>query len=104
MIEHAPDAFVEGNLFYLPHRPVIRENQAATKIRMVFDGSSSVSGPSLNNCLNPGPSLTSALFAVLLRFRGKNIGLKADLEKAFLQISLNENDRDFNNISMVQRY
>jgi len=62
---------------------------------MVFDASSSTNGPSLNDCLHPGPSLTTTLFGVLLRFRAKNIGLVADLEKAFNQIILNKKDRDF---------
>ena len=35
-----------------------------------------------------GPCLTPLLFDVLLRFRASNLGLIADIEKAYLQISV----------------
>ena len=34
------------------------------------------------------------LFDVLIRFRSKDIGITADIEKALLQIGINETDRD----------
>ena len=41
-----------GEVHYLPHTPVIREEKQTTKIRAVFDASSyKVNGPSLNKCL-----------------------------------------------------
>ena len=95
IIEVAPDTSIEGQTYYMPHRPVLRMDRLTTKIRMVFDASSSVDGPALNDCLHAGPSLTSSLFGTLLRFRAKKIGVIADLEKAFLQIRLNEKDRDY---------
>ncbi|XP_066911268.1 uncharacterized protein [Clytia hemisphaerica] len=95
IIEVAPDTSIEGQTYYMPHRPVLRLDRLTTKIRMVFDASSSVDGPALNDCLHAGPSLTSSLFGTLLRFRAKKIGVIADLEKAFLQIRLNEKDRDY---------
>ncbi|XP_066912160.1 uncharacterized protein [Clytia hemisphaerica] len=95
VIEEVPTSSTPENAFYLPHRPVCRDDRITTKVRMVFDASSSTYGPSLNDCLNPGPSLTTSLFGILLRFRAKNIGLVADIEKAFWQIMLNEKDRDF---------
>ena len=36
-----------GSIHYLPHRPVVREERETTKVRMVFDASSKISGPSL---------------------------------------------------------
>ena len=84
-----------GDVHYLPHRPVVRNDKVTTKVRMVFDASSSSFGPSLNNCLHSGPSLTTSLFGILLRFRTKRYAFIADIEKAFLQISLNSKDRDF---------
>ncbi|XP_066929877.1 uncharacterized protein [Clytia hemisphaerica] len=95
IIEVAPDTSIEGQTYYMPHRPVLRLDRLTTKIRMVFDASSSLDGPALNDCLHAGPSLTSSLFGTLLRFRAKKIGIIADLEKAFLQIRLNEKDRDY---------
>ena len=46
------------NEFFLPHRPVIRQNAEPTKLRVVYDASAkSESGYSLNNCLKKEPSL-----------------------------------------------
>ena len=60
-----------GQVHYLPHRPVLKESKT-TKVRMVFDASSNVTRPSLNDCLYPGPSLCESLFGGLLRFRLNN--------------------------------
>ena len=84
-----------GLVHYLPHRPVIREDKATTKMRIVFDASATISGPSLNDCLHSGPSLTTLLNGVLIRFRVNKIAFIADIEKAFLNISISEKHRDF---------
>ena len=84
-----------GDVHYLPHRPVRRDKKVTTKVRMVFDASSKSFGPSLNDCLHAGPSLTTSLFGCLLRFRSKKIAFLADIEKAFLQIGLSETCRDY---------
>ncbi|KAH7698075.1 Pao retrotransposon peptidase family protein, partial [Aphelenchoides avenae] len=80
---------------YLAHHPVFRADKP-TQLRIVFDGSAR-SGPgtrSLNDCLHPGPSLLESLIGILLRSRGTQILIIGDIEKAFLQISLREEDRD----------
>ena len=62
-------------------------------MRMVLDTSSKSGGEkSSNECLYPGQSLTAELFGVLLRFRVFNVVVVGDIEKAFLQISLNSDD------------
>ncbi|XP_074653606.1 uncharacterized protein LOC141907762 [Tubulanus polymorphus] len=48
----------------------------------------------LNDCLDSGPSLLNELTSILLRFRFFDVGLAADIEKAFLQIGLHPKDRD----------
>ena len=75
--------------------PVIRNDKTTTKVRMVFDASAKGKGPALNDCLYPGLSLTPSLYGVLLRFRTNNVAVVGDIEKAFLQISLKPEDRDF---------
>ncbi|XP_064475284.1 uncharacterized protein LOC135389165 [Ornithodoros turicata] len=88
-------ANADGPVFYLPHRDVFRPDKASTKVRIVFDASSSASDcPSLNDCLEVGPNLNPDLLATILRFRKHSVAVTADIEKAFLQISLNPNDRD----------
>ncbi|XP_065059138.1 uncharacterized protein LOC135686755 [Rhopilema esculentum] len=84
-----------GEVHYLPSQVVIREEALTTKIRIVYDASSKSNGVCLNDTLHTGPSLTEQLYAILLRFRGKKIGLIADIEKAFLSIAVDESQRDF---------
>ena len=62
---------------------------------MVFDASAKLKGPSLIECLYQGPSLNPLLFDVLQRFRVSNIGLTADIEAAYLQISIPAEERDY---------
>ena len=95
IIEKVPanDPGEEGLTHYLPHHCVIREDKETTKLRVVFDASCSLKGsPSLNQCLNAGPSLNPELFDILLCFRLFPIALVADIEKAFLMISVRPED------------
>ena len=95
IIETAPETHEPGSTNYLPHRLIIRNDKSTTKVRMMFDASAKGKGPTLNDCLYAGPSLTPSLYGVLLRFRAHNIAVVGDIEKAFLQINLNPKDRDF---------
>ena len=80
----------------MPHDPVIGPEKLTTKMRIVFDVSSKSGGEkSLNECLYPGPSLIAELFGVLLRSGVFNAAVVGDIEKAFFQISLNSDDRDY---------
>ena len=82
-------------VFYLPHHAVIREDKQTTKTRVVFDASArDLNGVSLNSCLEAGPALHPDLVGILLRFRKNQVGVMGDVEKMFLQIGLNEEDRD----------
>ena len=80
--------------FFLPHRPVIRQNAESTKLRVVYDASAkSESGYSLNDCLKKGSSLQNKLWDILIRTRFRPVILCADIEKAFLQIRIKEKER-----------
>jgi len=80
---------------YLPHRPVVKEG-GTTRVRPVFDASAKERGqPSLNQCLEKGMNQIEIIPTLLLRFRLHRIGIIADIRKAFLQISLCQEDRDF---------
>ena len=93
--EDSSNIITAGQSHYLPHRPVVRTDKTTTKVRCVFDASSKTVGPSLNDCLYPGPSLTETLFGVLLRFRTYKVAFISDIQKAFLQILLNTEHRDY---------
>ncbi|XP_068726524.1 uncharacterized protein [Montipora capricornis] len=84
-----------GDVHYLPHRTVVRLDRDTNKVTVVYDASSKVFGPSLNDCLHIGPSLNPLLFDILLRFRIHEVALTADIEKAFLNIEIDPEHRDF---------
>ena len=81
---------------YLPHHCVLSPNRQTTKLRIVYDASAKVKNEdsSLNDCLYRGPVMLNNLCGMLLRFRLKPVGLTSDIEKAFLQIGLQKEDRD----------
>ena len=97
IIEKVPQSEIAKckNVHYLPHHPVVREDKITTKVRPVFDGSCSVHKPSLNDILYSGPNLLAKVFDILIRFRTNYIALIADIKKAFLQIEIAEEDRDY---------
>ena len=86
----------KGKEFYLPHRPVIREFVETTKIRNVYDASAKPNKDSisLNECLETGPPLQNSLWDILIRSRFRPILLCGDIENAFLQIRIQESERD----------
>lgn len=82
-------------IFYLPHRPVLKESSLTTKIRPVFDASAKgPNGVSLNDCIEAGPNLLPNLAEILIGFRKWKYGVTADITKAFLQIRVTEDDQD----------
>ena len=90
--ENSGDA---GKLHYSPHREVIREDKSTTKVRVVYDLSAKMKNcPSINECLEIGNCMLPKIFEVIVRFRS-DIALTSDIKSAFLQIRVNEADRDF---------
>ncbi|XP_063635114.1 uncharacterized protein LOC134805841 [Cydia splendana] len=94
IIEIIPDASqtkAKHPIHYLPHHCIAKGD----KLRLVYDASAKTNGyKSLNECLYRGPLLLKDLTGLLIRFREHRIAIVADVEKTFLQVGLQEEDRD----------
>ena len=96
IVEEVDNPGTFGNVSYLPHKEVLRNDKASTKVRVVFDASAKTkNNVSLNEILYKGPCLTPKLYDLLVKFRLYPVALVADIEKAYLQILIDERDRDF---------
>lgn len=97
VIERVEEGGKADRVHYIPHLAVIRKEASTTKLRVVYDASAKSGKESapLNDCLHKGPSLTPLLFDILLRFREKRVALIGDILKAFLNIEVDKEDRDF---------
>ncbi|XP_073961562.1 uncharacterized protein isoform X2 [Choristoneura fumiferana] len=79
-------------IHYLPHH-IVKQN--GKRGRVVYDASARLKDQqSLNECMYKGPCMLQDLTALLLNFRVYRIGIIADVEKAFLQVGLQEEDRE----------
>ncbi|XP_029156972.1 uncharacterized protein LOC114929574 [Nylanderia fulva] len=84
---------------YLPHHGVLRESSASTKLRVVFNGSSSLAnGDCLNRFLMTGPNLLPALADILLRWRRHRFVFATDIEKMYRQILVHADDQSLQRI------
>jgi hypothetical protein len=93
--EAVPAEDPTSTIFYFPHHAVKKEKHGKTKWRIVFEASSHANNaPSLNEALEMGPNLLPEIFAILLRFRLHPIAIVSDIKQAFLQLTLDERDRD----------
>ena len=94
-IERVSDKYCNDS-HYLAHHGVKRDSRT-TPVRIVFDCSArrDAVSPSLNDCLWTGPTLTSDLLKILLKFRLNKFACTSDIEKAFLMVQLREEDRNF---------
>jgi len=75
---------------YLPHHGVVRQCSQTTKLKIVYDGSARGVGEhySLNDCLETDPNFIPKLFDILVQFQCHRIAITANIEKAFLMISI----------------
>ena len=96
IIERIKSEPKDAVMHYIPHHAVVNPLKATTKVRVVYDASAKARKDvqSLNECLYRGPVMLQDLIGILLRFRLNKVAVVADIEKAFLQIGLNENAKD----------
>ena len=56
-----------GEVHNIPHREVVCDDCATTKVRIGYDASTNKNGPFLNEMLETGPCLLPKIFKILLR-------------------------------------
>ena len=100
------NASCQNKEFYILHKAVIRELAQTTKVWIVYDSSAkpNSNSASLNNCLEAGPSLQNTLWDILVKTRLRPVLVCGDIEKAFLQILIRENDRDALRFHWIQNH
>ncbi|EYC07260.1 hypothetical protein Y032_0071g556 [Ancylostoma ceylanicum] len=99
IIELVPETMQHNSrrnkVHYLAYQVVHTPEKRTTPKRIVFDASAHPVGkPSLNDVLYQGPLILPNILGMLVRFRVGQIATIADIEKAFLQVRLHEDDRD----------
>ena len=70
-----PESSTGGRIHYLPHHAIVKNNNTTTKVRVVFDASAKLNGPSLNECLHIGPRFNQKILDILLKFRVHKVSL-----------------------------
>ena len=93
VIERVSDISPNKRHCTIPHHGVLKGD----KLRAVYDGSYKTPDgkTNINDCLNPGPPLNNELIEMLMRLRIYDVVLTGDIQKAFLQIEVDEAHRDY---------
>ncbi|XP_046746410.1 uncharacterized protein LOC124411360 [Diprion similis] len=85
--------------YYLPHHGVLKPESSSTKLRVVFNGSSSSStGYSLNDLMHTGPNLMLNIFDLLIWIRRYKYLFATDITKMYRQIKIHPADWDLQRI------
>ena len=103
VVERANDPRSDGtesqrSYIFIPHRArfMMKPDSVSTKCHIVFDASAKTSNKlSLNDNLVCGPALQLSILAIEIRFRTQKYILIGDIGKIFLQIKIQEEDRDY---------
>ncbi|XP_029155196.1 uncharacterized protein LOC114928280 [Nylanderia fulva] len=94
MMPAPPSTTTRPGACYLPHHGVLRPDSTSTKLRVVFNGSSSLpNGDSLNRYLATGPNLLPSLADILLSWRRHRYVFATDIEKMYRQILVHPDDQ-----------
>ena len=84
IIETASETPTGERTFYMPHKPLIREDTTTTKVRIVFDASARPHplANSIKDCMYTGPPLQPLLWDIMIRTRMSTHILLADIQRA----------------------
>ena len=71
VIEEAPQIPSGERVFYMPHKPIVKQSAVTTKARMVFDASAKPQPLtySINDCMFTDPPLQPLLWDIMVRVR-----------------------------------
>ncbi|XP_022816835.1 uncharacterized protein LOC111349816 [Spodoptera litura] len=98
-MEEVPKQEIANPSVYLPHHAVVKEEKETTKLRTVFNASQKGSNNvSLNDELMVGPQIQDDMRSLIMRWRMKKVCFVADIQKMYLQVIVNEEDRDLQRI------
>ncbi|KAL4126593.1 hypothetical protein QTP88_010805 [Uroleucon formosanum] len=98
LLKHMSVAASPG-CYFIPHHAVYRPEIDINKIRVVFDASAKCGrGPSLNDCLFPGPKLQQDIVDILTRFRVHKHVFTTDICKMYRQVLILPKYRKFQHI------
>ena len=108
IVERAPETPTGKRLFYMPHKPIVRRDTTTTKVRMVFDAGMKPHpmANGVSDCMFTGPPLQPLLWNILIRARVAPRIALADVQKAFLQVGIKDDDAmlsDSCSISTIRR-
>ena len=97
IIKKAPKEVKEIE-FYIPHKPVVKEEAESTKIRIIYNASTKliISSPSVNKCLETALPPQNLLWNVLIQNHFSPLALCGHIKQAFLLAHIKEEDRDAN--------
>nr|XP_049698115.1 uncharacterized protein LOC110376205 [Helicoverpa armigera] len=88
-----------GNVYFLPHRPVINLNSKTTPVRAVFDASMKTNnGICLNDMMLNGPVVQNDLFDILTLFRSFKYVLLCDIKAMYRGILVSKDHCCLQNI------
>lgn len=94
-IEVDPEADLDSG-YFLPCHGVYREGHETHPVRAVMNASSKRHDSlSLNDCLQTGVNLLPHVSSVITNFRAKLHPVTGDIQKAFFNISVREQDRQY---------
>lgn len=83
-----------SNSYYIPYHSILRQNALTSKLRNVFNASSSTSnGITLNQTIHVGPKLQTHICDILTRIRQFKYVFTSDITKMYRQILLPEKDQ-----------
>ncbi|KAI4474055.1 hypothetical protein M0802_015814 [Mischocyttarus mexicanus] len=104
MVEIPEDSIKSQVQYYLPHHGVLRPDKATTKLRVVFNGSStSSSGHSVNDLMHTGANLLLNIADVLLWIRSHRHLFMTDITKMYRQIKVHPDDWDLQRILWLDK-